>query len=159
MRTGRPKEYVNRLTVTTNMEQDLYDLGKDHFEINACEALTDGYIGKIDSIINVTNNIEPVLLDYYLSIRNRIVKDRVSEFRDKQRQLKQVAAFSGEVNDAIHNASLTEAERRQEVEKLRAEKLLVYDKGDDTRKTITREQYQNDPDCYTILPKREEVSD
>lgn len=159
MRTGRPREYVNRLTVTTNIEQDLYDLGKDQFEIPACEALTDGYIGKIDEAINVRKDVNEDTLDYYFSIRNRIVKDRVSEFKAKQRELKRVATFSGEVRDSIEKASQTAAERRQEQELKRAEKLYVYDSGFGDHRIITREQYDADPDSYTILPKPDFVKE
>lgn len=157
MKPGRPKEYKNRVQITSNIEQDLLDIGREYFNIRACEAITAGFIGKIDSFIDSNiEQIEPDILDLYFSIRNRIIKDRSEEYRAKQREAKHAAQFSEEIDKAIQEASETEKERKSRLEKQRSEKLFVYDLGDDSRKIITREQYENDPESYKILPKPEE---
>ena len=162
MKAGRPKEYKNRVQITSNIEQDLLDIGREYFKIRACEAITTGFIGKIDSFIDTNiEQVDPDILDLYFSIRNRIIKDRSEEYRTKQKEAKKASLFTGEVDKAIREASETESERREREEKARATKLKVYDRGDDTRKIITMEKYLNDPDSYEVLkpPVQEDEED
>lgn len=99
MVAGRPRSYEKRVNITTNIEGDLYYFGKDKLGIPAREAITLGYIGRIDSEITVQKNFTAEELDRYLSIRNRIVKDLVLEKEHDEEIIQRVSTLSDEIRE------------------------------------------------------------
>jgi hypothetical protein len=99
MAAGRPRSYEKRVNVTTNIEGDLYYFGKDRLGIPAREAITLGYIGRIDSEITVQKNFTAEELDRYFEIRNRIVKDLVLEREHDEEIIQRVSNLADNIRD------------------------------------------------------------
>ena len=99
MAAGRPRSYEKRVNVTTNIEGDLYYFGKDRLGIPAREAITLGYIGRIDSEITVQKNFTAEELDRYFEIRNRIVKDLVLEREHDEEIIQRVSNLADDIRD------------------------------------------------------------
>jgi hypothetical protein len=153
MRTGRPRSYESRLAITTNIEEDLYTLGHDELKIPANVALTLGYIGRINSEFAVNGCKNPEDLDRFLEIQNRAFRDLVLEQKKEQDTIDRVSNIATEVRKTSDKETEEEKKAAEELKKKKAEKIEVYDRGDDTRKIISMEKYLNDPDSYEI-PKK-----
>lgn len=97
MRTGRPRSYDQRISVNTNIEADLYSFGKDDLKIPACEALTLGYIGRIDAELAVKKGVDPEDLERYLEIRNRAFRDLVLEQKKEEEIIQRVSTLAQSV--------------------------------------------------------------
>jgi hypothetical protein len=106
MAAGRPRSYEKRVNVTTNIEGDLYYFGKDRLGIPAREAITLGYIGRIDSEITVQKNFTAEELDRYFEIRNRIVKDLVLEKEQDEETIQRVSNLADDIRDERRQLTL-----------------------------------------------------
>jgi len=106
MAAGRPRSYEKRVNVTTNIEGDLYYFGKDRLGIPAREAITLGYIGRIDSEITVQKNFTTEELDRYFEIRNRIVKDLVLEKEQDEETIRRVSNLADDIRDERRQLTL-----------------------------------------------------
>lgn len=106
MAAGRPRSYEKRVNVTTNIEGDLYYFGKDRLGIPAREAITLGYIGRIDSEITLQKNFTAEELDRYFEIRNRIVKDLVLEKEQDEETIQRVSNLADDIRDERRQLTL-----------------------------------------------------
>lgn len=107
MAAGRPRSYEKRVNVTTNIEGDLYYFGKDRLGIPAREAITLGYIGRIDSEITLQKNFTAEELDRYFEIRNRIVKDLVLEKEQDEETIQRVSNLADDIRDERRQLTLS----------------------------------------------------
>ena len=106
--------------------------------------------GYLETLKEVPQELGELLTD----LQRRVYEENAVRFRSEEvtrRIIQEELKIRGRVQTA--------EERRQESHQKQAEKLHVYDWGDDTRKIITREQYENDPTAYSLLPKHEEVEE
>jgi len=123
MRTGRPRSYDQRISVNTNIEADLYSFGKDDLKIPACEALTLGYIGRIDAELAVKKGVDPEDLERYLEIRNRAFRDLVLEQKKEEEIIQRVSSLAQSVKDEAKVNDTSEQKGRINWTRVPAEKF------------------------------------
>lgn len=103
--------------------------------------------GYFETLKEVPHELGELLTD----LQRRVYEENAVRFRSEEvtrRIIQEELKIRGRVQTA--------EERRYEKIQKQAEKLDVYDWGDDTRKIITREQYENDPGAYQIIQRHEE---
>jgi hypothetical protein len=138
MVAGRPRSYDQRITITTNTEADLYYFGKDELGITAREAITLGYIGRIDSEIIVRKDISKEDLDRYFEIRNRVYKTQVLERERDEDVAQRVSNIAGEIRNDVSNKKLETSNEPENINwnKIPADqKVRVY-----TQQIFTRDE-------------------
>ena len=147
------KEFENPVITSVRVEAKDLELAKA-LGIKCSSALRSGIRNMAEGYFETLKDVPGELGELLTDLQRRVYEESAVRFRSEEisrRIIQEELKIRGRVQ--------TNEERRQEKIQKQADKLDVYDWGDDTRKIITREQYENDPGAYQIKDTREEVEE
>lgn len=144
------KEFDNPVITSVRVEAKDLELAKA-LGIKCSSALRAGIRNMAEGYFETLKDVPQELGELLTDLQRRVYEESAVRFRSEEvsrRIIQEELVVRGRIK--------TDEERKQDEQNARAEKLYVYDSGEDCRKYITREQYENDPESYKILPKPEQ---